>query len=76
MKKCPKCGADVMEDFDTCFSCGYELDGLKNEQVKNTTIVNNMDANFLFVFVAFFFPFIGLILYFLIDLELHHDLVL
>jgi uncharacterized membrane protein YvbJ len=66
MKKCPRCGEEVMEDFDTCFSCGYELEQSKKEQVRNLDITNNTDANFIFVLVAFFFPFIGLILYFLI----------
>jgi len=60
VKVCPNCGKDVMEDYDSCFHCGAELQ-LNSE----TYVVDHGDhlreVGLVFLLIAFFFPFFGLI---------------
>lgn len=65
MKTCPKCGAEVMEGFDSCFSCGEILDKKKTPvQANSVNYAHTPDASLLFLMIAFFFPLLGVVLYF------------
>jgi len=66
MKKCPACHAEVMENFDTCFACGHELDVKREEELETSYIQKNTDPSLIFLMVSLVFPLIGFIAYLMI----------
>jgi hypothetical protein len=65
MKKCPACKKEVMEHFDTCFHCGQVLK-VEGYSTFSQRIYEDSATSFavyiLLVFVAIFFPLLGILL--------------
>lgn len=55
IKKCPKCGASVLENSTICSNCFQYLKTVNNSTIKTF----NKKSKFIAVFLAFFFGGIG-----------------
>jgi hypothetical protein len=65
MKKCPACGQEVMENFDTCFHCGQVLKVERYSTFSQRIYGDSATSSvvyILLVFVAIFFPLLGILL--------------
>jgi len=67
MKTCPKCGEEVIEDFDTCFACGESLVDDEEAIIRNHHKEALDAASLVFVMIALFFPLIGLLVAFVVQ---------
>ena len=60
MSYCSSCGNEIKEGADICLNCGK----LISRQSKAASTTESDTGSLMWAFLGFFFPFIGLILYF------------